>query len=205
MHYERKLVYEILDEALVCHMGFVGDDGQPYVIPTLCARLDDDIYLHGSAASRALAAMSSGARVCVTATLVDGIILARSAFFHSINYRSAVVIGTAVVVTDPAEKLVALRRFTDHMVAPGRFDEVRAPSAQEFKGTSILRMPIEEASAKVRSGPPADLDEDLALGAWAGVIPLELKASPGIPAPDLREGIPMPDYAATYDRKQRRR
>ena len=205
MRYQREAVYAILDEALVCHMGFVNGDGQPYVIPTLCARIEDELFLHGSAASRALRTMTSGLRVCVTATLVDGIILARSAFFHSINYRSAVVIGTATAITDPDEKLEALRLFTDHLVAPGRFNEVRPPSRTEFKGTMIARMAIEEASAKTRTGPPADLEEDLDRDAWAGVIPLELKASAGVPAPDLRKGVPMPAYAANYDLKRARR
>ncbi|HEX4033466.1 MAG TPA: pyridoxamine 5'-phosphate oxidase family protein [Solirubrobacteraceae bacterium] len=201
MRYNREFIYEILDEALICHMGFVDEEGQPYVIPTLCARIDDEIYLHGSAASRALRTMTAGVQVCVTATIVDGIILARSAFFHSINYRSAVVLGTAVAITDPDEKLAALRRFTDNLVAPGRFDAVRPPSRQEFKGTMIARMRIEEASAKTRTGPPGDLEEDVDREIWAGVIPIELKAGRGVPAPDLRAGVPMPRYAARYSRK----
>ena len=202
LRYDREFVYEILDEALICHMGFVDERGQPFVIPTLCARVDDEIYLHGSAASRALRAMTAGVRVCVTATIVDGIILARSAFFHSINYRSAVVFGTATAITDPDEKLAALRRFTDTLVAPGRFDAVRSPSRQEFKATMIARMPIEEASAKTRSGPPADLEEDLDREVWAGVIPIELRAGRGVPAPDLRAGVSMPRYASRYSRKR---
>jgi nitroimidazol reductase NimA-like FMN-containing flavoprotein (pyridoxamine 5'-phosphate oxidase superfamily) len=205
MRYEREFVYEILDEALVCHMGFSDAEGQPYVIPTLCARVGDELYLHGSAASRALKTVTSGVRACVTATLVDGVILARSAFFHSINYRSAMVIGTAVAITDHDDKLRALRAFTDHLVAPGRFDEVRPPSRQEFKGTMIARMPIEEASAKTRTGPPGDLEEDVDLPVWAGVIPMELKASRGVPAPGVPDGVPMPRYAAHYDRKSFRR
>jgi len=202
MRYEREFVYEILDEALICHMGFVDDEGQPYVIPTLCARIEDEIYLHGSSASRALRTMTGGVRACVTATIVDGIILARSAFFHSINYRSAVVLGTATAITDPDEKLAALRRFTDNLVAPGRFDSVRPPSRQEFKATMIARMQIEEASAKTRTGPPGDIEEDLDREVWAGVIPVELTAGRGIPAPDLKPGVAMPAYAAHYTRKR---
>lgn len=193
--YEREQIYAVLDEALVCHMGFSVDD-QPYVIPTLCARVDDDLYLHGSAASRALNAMQATPRVCVTATLVDGLVLARSAFYHSVNYRSVVVLGFAAPI-EADEKLVALERFTNALVN-GRWDDVRPPTPQELKATVILRMPLQEASLKSRNGPPSDLEEDLARDTWSGVIPLELHSLASIPDPTLRAGIPVPDYVAGY-------
>jgi nitroimidazol reductase NimA-like FMN-containing flavoprotein (pyridoxamine 5'-phosphate oxidase superfamily) len=194
--YAREELYAILDEAPVCHLGFTVDE-QPYVIPTLCARDGDALYLHGSAASRTLKAAAGGIPVCVTATIVDGLVLARSAFFHSVNYRSVVVLGRAQPVDDPEEKAVALERFMDAVV-PGRSGEVRAADRRELRATSILRLAIDEASAKVRNGPPSDLEEDLALDAWSGVIPLELRALDPVPDPTLRDGIPLPRSVAQY-------
>ena len=174
--YDRAAIDEILDEALVCHLGFVVED-QPYVIPTLHARLGDRLYVHGSAASRMLRHAASEARVCVTVTLLDGLVLARSVFNHSIDYRSVVVLGTATLVDEVAEKREALRAFTEH-VAPGRWDEARQPTDQELKATWILSVPLDEASAKVRTGPPEDEPEDLELDVWAGVVPIHLAAGP---------------------------
>ena len=194
--YDRQAIYAVLDEAIVCHMGFTVDD-QPYVIPTLCARVDDDLYLHGSAASRALRTMKRIPKVCVTATLIDGIVLARSAFYHSINYRSVVVLGSAESISRAADKRVALERFVEVLVA-GRWADIRPPSELELKATEILRLPIQEASLKSRNGPPGDLDEDYDLDAWAGVIPLDLAARAAVSDPKLRAGISVPDYVAEY-------
>lgn len=194
--HEREQVDEILDAALVCHLGFTLEQ-QTYVIPTLSARLGDELYIHGSAASRALAAMSSGLRVCATVTLIDGLVLARSAFNHSVNYRSVVILGQARPVDDEQEKARALRLFTERIV-PGRSEHVRGPSAKELRATRVLRMSLGECSAKVRSGPPGDDAEDLALDCWAGVIPLELRALPPVAAPDLRPGIELPSYVRDY-------
>jgi nitroimidazol reductase NimA-like FMN-containing flavoprotein (pyridoxamine 5'-phosphate oxidase superfamily) len=196
--YDRSTINAILDEALVCHLGFVHNN-QPFVIPTLHARIDDRLYVHGSAASRMLGALAGGVAACVTVTLLDGLVLARSAFHHSANYRSVVVLGTAVPVTDPEEKTAALRAFTNHMV-PGRWDDIRPPTAQELKATSVLYLPLDEASAKVRTGPPVDDEEDYALDVWAGVVPLSLQASAPLPDPRLTPGICPPQYAAAYRR-----
>jgi nitroimidazol reductase NimA-like FMN-containing flavoprotein (pyridoxamine 5'-phosphate oxidase superfamily) len=173
--YDRETVDAILDEALVCHLGFEVD-GQPYVIPTLHARVGDRVYVHGSAASRMLRHLAGGAPVCLTVTLIDGIVLARSVFNHSINYRSVVLLGTAHLVGDD-EKETALHALTEQL-APGRWDEARAPTAKELKATSMLSLEIDEASAKVRTGPPEDDPEDLELPVWAGVVPLHLAADP---------------------------
>lgn len=196
--YDRETVYKILDEAFVCHVGFVVD-GQPYVIPTNFGRGGDTLYLHGSAASRMLRTLSERVPVCVTVTLVDGLVLARSAFHHSVNYRSAVVLGTAKLLTDPAEKMEALRLFTEHIMQ-GRWNEIRPPNEQELKATSVLALPLEEASAKIRTGSPVDEEEDYSLPVWAGVLPLPVK--PGAPIPDarLKAGIPVPDHIARYRR-----
>jgi len=174
-HYDRETIDAILDEGLMCHLGFEVD-GQPYVIPTLHARVGDTLYVHGSAASRALRHAGSGAPVCVTVTIFDGLVLAKSVFNHSVNYRSAVVFGTARVVPDD-EKREALRALTDQLV-PGRWDEARQPSDQELKATWILALPIEEASAKVRIGGPEDEPEDVDLPVYAGVVPVHLAAEP---------------------------
>ena len=168
--YDHAEVFQILDEAFICHVGFNAGD-KPVVIPTSYARIDDDLYIHGSAASRMLQSLENGIDVCVTVTLIDGLVLARSAFHHSMNYRSVVVLGRARLVTERDEKLIALQRFTDHVV-PGRWAELRPITDQELKGTAVLALPIEEASAKVRTGPPLDDDEDLQWPAWAGVVPL---------------------------------
>lgn len=168
--YDKAQVYSILDEGRVCHVGF-SIDGQPYVIPTGYVRVGDRVYVHGSAASRMLCALDQGVTVCVTVTLVDGLVLARSAFHHSVNYRSVMVLGQARLVTDPDEKLQALRSFTNHLV-PGRWEEVRPPNEQELKATSVLALPLTEVSAKIRRGPPVDDEEDYSLPIWAGVVPV---------------------------------
>jgi nitroimidazol reductase NimA-like FMN-containing flavoprotein (pyridoxamine 5'-phosphate oxidase superfamily) len=180
--YERAAVEAILDEALVCHLAFV-HDGLPYAIPTLHARVGDVVYLHGSAASRMLRTLEAGAPACLTVTLVDGLVLARSAFHHSMNYRSAVVVGTLRTVEGDAERTAALEAFTERLV-PGRWGEVRPPNRKELKATSVLALPLEEASAKVRTGGPVDDEEDYDLPVWAGVVPLALTA--GAPQADDR-------------------
>jgi nitroimidazol reductase NimA-like FMN-containing flavoprotein (pyridoxamine 5'-phosphate oxidase superfamily) len=174
--YDRATIDAILDEALVCHLGFVVD-GQPYVIPTLHARVGERLYVHGSAASRMLRHAASDVRICVTVTLLDGLVLARSVFNHSIDYRSVVVLGTPTLVEDIDEKREALRAFTEH-VAPGRWDEARQPTEKELKATWILSVPLNEASAKVRTGPPEDEPEDMDLPVWAGIVPIHLAAEP---------------------------
>ena len=170
--YDRSAAYKILDEGFICHVGFVVD-GQPFVIPTGYGRSGDNLYIHGSAASRMLRNLDKGVDVCVTVTLLDGIVLARSIFNHSMNYRSVVVLGTAVAVQDPEEKLKALRALSEHIL-PGRWAESRQPNEKELKATLVMRLPIEEFSAKVRQGPPIDDEEDYSFPTWAGVIPLEM-------------------------------
>ena len=191
--FDRAAVYRILDEAFVCHVAFVVDE-QPFAIPTAFARVGDTVYLHGSAASRMLRSLSEGLNVCVTVTLVDGLVLARSAFHHSMNYRSVVILGNARLVTEPAEKLDALRAFTNHIV-PGRWDELRPATDQELAATSVLALPIEEASAKVRTGPPKDDDEDLEWPVWAGVVPLSLAAGTAAPDDHIRPDVAPIDPA----------
>ena len=195
--YGRDEAYRILDEGFICHVGF-SVDGQPYVIPTSYGRKDANLYIHGSAASRMLRQMKDGIAVCITVTLLDGLVLARSVFNHSMNYRSVVILGKAALVDDPEEKLAALRLLSEHIL-PGRWDDSRQPNERELKQTSVLRVPIEEFSAKVRVGPPIDDEEDLSFPTWAGVIPLEMKA--GAPIDDeikpLREA---PEYAKNYRR-----
>lgn len=186
--FDRAAINAILDEAIVCHVAFAVD-GQPYAIPTGYARIGDALYLHGSAASRMVRQLSAGVDVCVTVTIVDGLVLARSAFHHSMNYRSAVVLGRARLVTARDEKETALRRFTDHIV-PGRWAELRPITEQELKGTSVLALPIEEASAKVRTGPPLDDGEDLEWPVWAGVVPLVTTAGAPVPDAHVKPGIP---------------
>jgi len=196
--YDLETIYKILDEGFVCHVGFAVD-GQPFVIPTLFARIGDAIYFHGSAASRMLRNVSEGIPVCVTVTLTDGFVLARSVFNHSMNYRSVVALGKAVLVSAPEEKLEALQAFTDKII-PGRWADARQPNEKELKATSILRLPLTEVSAKIRSGPVEDDAPDYALPVWAGVIPLHL--TPGAPIRDERcdASIPTPAYAAQYKR-----
>jgi uncharacterized protein len=194
--HDRGVVEAILDEAPVCHLGFVCD-GQPFVIPTLHARVGGELLLHGSAASRMVRTLAAGAPACVTATLVDGLVLARSAFHHSVNYRSVVLLGTARAIEDPEAKTAALEAFTEKLV-PGRWPDIRWPGRKELKGTAVLSMPIEEASAKVRTGGPVDDDEDYALPAWAGTVPLGLVAGAAVPDPLLRPEIPLPDHVRAY-------
>jgi nitroimidazol reductase NimA-like FMN-containing flavoprotein (pyridoxamine 5'-phosphate oxidase superfamily) len=192
--YDQAQVHAILDEGFICHVGFVAD-GQPYVIPTGYARSGDQIYMHGSPASRMLRAMSAGAPLCVTVTLVDGLVLARSAFHHSINYRSVVALGQARLVTDPEEKMAALGHITNHL-APGRWEEARLPNEKELKATTVVALALDEVSAKVRTGPPIDDEEDYALPVWAGVVPLRMEA--GEPAPDAR----LPESVPAVDRRR---
>src|SRR5579863_7376539 len=180
--YDRAAAYQILDEGFICHVGFVVD-GQPFVIPTGYGRVGDNLYIHGSAASRMLRRVDEGVAVCVTVTLLEGLVLARSIFNHSMNYRSVVILGTAVAVTDAKEKLEALRLLSEHIL-PGRWAESRQPNEKELKATLVMRLPIEEFSAKVRQGPPVDDEEDYAFPTWAGVIPLEMVA--GKPVGDER-------------------
>ena len=197
--YDRETAYGILDEGFLCHVGFVAD-GQPFVIPTSYGRKDASLYIHGSAASRMLRQMKEGFPVCVTVTLLEGLVLARSIFNHSMNYRSVVVLGTATLVDDPSEKLEALHLLSEHII-PGRWADSRQPNERELKATSVLRLPIEEFSAKVRLGPPIDDEEDYAFPTWAGVIPLELKAGEPIDDARLDPRCKVPDYARRYKRK----
>jgi uncharacterized protein len=194
--YERATIDAILDEALICHVGFVVD-GQPFVIPTIHARDGDVLYIHGSPGSRMLRSLKGGIDVCVTVTLLDGLVLARSVYNHSMNYRSAVVLGRAREVTDRDEKLRAMKNVVDHVV-PGRWAEARQPSDGEIKGTTILAVGLDEASAKVRSGPPTDDEDDLSFPVWAGVVPLELAPQPPVPEEGVQE--PVPPYLETYTR-----
>jgi hypothetical protein len=196
--YERETVFAILDAGFVCHVGFTVE-GQPYVIPTNYGRSGDTLYLHGSAASRMLRTLSEGVPVSVTVTHVDGLVLARSAFHHSVNYRSVVILGTARLVTDPAEKMEALRVFTEH-VMKGRWDDVRQPTEQELKATTVLALPIEEVSAKVRTGGPIDDEADYTLPVWAGVLPLETSVKEPVPDPQRKSDQPIPLYLKDYSR-----
>ena len=195
--YDRDTANAILDEALICHVGFAMD-GQPFVIPTIHARIGDTLYLHGSAASRMLREGKT-LPICVTVTLVDGLVMARSAFHHSINYRSVVVLAQAREVTEPEEKVAALRAIVEH-VAAGRWDEVRWPTELELKGTTVLALPIDEASAKIRKGPPSDDEEDYARDTWAGVIPLRMVSGDPIADPRLREGLRPSEVITAYGR-----
>jgi uncharacterized protein len=196
--YDGPTVHAILDEALICHLGYLGAGG-PVVLPTTHARLGETLYLHGSTgggpmlAARAAEASGSGLPVCVTATLVDGLVLGRAAMHHSVNFRSVVVMGAARVVDDPAEKLRALRCLLDH-IRPGRADDCRNPNARELAATGVLALDLVEVSAKLRAGGPVDDPEDGALPHWAGVVPLSLTAGTPVPADDLKSGIPVPPY-----------
>jgi uncharacterized protein len=196
--YNRQLIDQILDEAFVCHVGFIVD-GQPVVIPTGYARAGDNLLIHGSQASRMLRHLSEGIDVCLTVTLIDGLVLARSAFHHSMNYRSVVVFGRAAMIEDPVEKTAALFALSEHMI-PARWADVRKPNQSELQQTTVLSLPITEASAKVRTGPPLDEDEDYALDVWAGVIPLKLVAESPIADPRLPKQIAAPDYAQKFAR-----
>jgi uncharacterized protein len=192
--YDRRVVYEILDEGLVCHVGFV-DAGHPVVIPTTYGRGNNTLYLHGAAASRLLRTLARGQPICVTVTLLDGLVLARSAFHHSMNYRSVVLFGVASVVKDRTAKLRALRAISDH-VMPGRWAQVRKPNKAELRQTLVLRMPLTEASAKIRSGPPLDEEADYSLPIWAGEIPLSLISANPVPDPRLSPALAVPNYIA---------
>jgi uncharacterized protein len=194
--YERETIDAILDGTLISHVGFV-HDGQPVVIPTLHARLGDRLYLHGSAASRMLRTLEKGVPVCATSTLIDGLVLARSAFHHSVNYRSVVVFGTATLLEPGDETEKALELFTEKLV-PGRWADVRPPTRQELKGTKVLSLPLDEASAKVRTGPPVDEDEDYDLPVWAGVLPLATEVAEPQPDPRLDPAIETPGYVAAW-------
>jgi uncharacterized protein len=197
--YDRAEIDAILDEALICHVAHVVD-GKPRVIPTIHARAGDTLYIHGSTASRTLrAAKAEGMEVCVEVTIIDGLVLARSAFHHSMNYRSAIVYGNAREVTDPDEKFAAQRALVDHVVR-GRSADARLPNQRELDQTTILAIALEEASGKVRTGPPKDEDDDLDLPVWAGVIPIHLEPGSPVDAPDLRGGPSPPPYATDYRR-----
>ncbi len=198
--YDRELIHSILDEGLICHVGF-SVEGRPVVIPTGYARVDDQLYIHGSQASRMLRTLAGGIDVCVTVTLLDGLVLARSAFHHSMNYRSVVVFGRALQVDEPETKVAALTAFSEHVIR-GRWDEVREPTKQELQATTVLSLAIDEVSAKVRTGPPLDDEEDYALSVWAGVIPLKLQAGDPIADPRLPDEIKPPVYATNYSREQ---
>jgi nitroimidazol reductase NimA-like FMN-containing flavoprotein (pyridoxamine 5'-phosphate oxidase superfamily) len=196
--YDRETAYQILDEGFICHVGFEVD-GQPFVIPTTYGRSGDDLYIHGSAASRMLRKLDQGVRVCVTVTLLDGLVLARSVFNHSMNYRSVVVLGKATAVEGAEEKLAALKVLSDHIL-PGRWADSRQPNEKELKATLVMKLPIQEFSAKVRVGPPIDDEEDYSFSTWAGVVPLSMVAQPGIPDERCDSKLPVPEYARAYTR-----
>ena len=200
--YERPLIYQILDEGFVCHVGFAVD-GRPFVIPTGYARVEDMLYIHGSAASRMLRTLTGGLEACVTVTLIDGLVLARSAFHHSMNYRSVVIFGRASVVEEAGEKREALRAFSEHIV-PGRWAEVREPDEGELKATLVLRLPLVEVSAKVRTGPPLDDEDDYRLPVWAGEVPLRLTAGAPVADPRLDPEVEPPPSVRDYSRPAKR-
>jgi uncharacterized protein len=194
--YERETIEAILDEGLIAHVGFAVD-GEPYVIPTLHARVGERVYFHGSSASRTVRALAAGAQMCLTVTLLDGLVLARSAVHHSVNYRSVVVLGRATPIEEPVEKMAAIEAFTERLI-PGRWDEVRPPTAKELKAIQVLSLPLGEASAKLRSGPPVDDEEDYALATWAGVIPLATVTGAPVPDARLADAIPVSPAAGAW-------
>jgi nitroimidazol reductase NimA-like FMN-containing flavoprotein (pyridoxamine 5'-phosphate oxidase superfamily) len=196
--FDRCVINAILDEAFICHVGFVAD-GRPVVIPTAYGRVGDLLYIHGSAASRMMRSLAEGIDVCVTVSLIDGLVLARSAFHHSFNYRSVVIFGKAELVTDAGEKNKALEAFTEHVI-PGRWAEVRWPNELELKATTVLRLAITEASAKIRTGDPVDDEEDLAINVWAGVLPLSLHPDAPAAAQNLDPAIELPTHVRNYKR-----
>lgn len=200
-HYDRATIDEVLDAGMVAHVGFVSSGGEPFVMPMLYARDGDRLLIHGSSASRLLTTAGQGIDVCVTVSLIDGIVVARSAFNSSLNYRSVVALGRARVIDDPAAKLEALERLTEFLI-PGRWDDCRQPAERELKATWILEMPIDEASAKIRTGGPNDDREDLGLDFWAGVIPFAKGVMPPIPHQGLRAGIALPDYLRRWDKNR---
>lgn len=197
--YDAATIHAILDEALYCHVGFI-DGGRPVVIPTIHARRGDVLYLHGSPASRMLRTLARGSQVCVTVTILDGLVAARSFFNSSMNYRSVVLFGMTRAVDDPAEKAAALQAISEH-VFPGRWDEARRPNDRETRATAVVAIPIAAASAKVRTGPPEDEDEDYALEVWAGVVPMRLRAGEPVPDPALDDAVPVPRHLADYGRR----
>jgi uncharacterized protein len=196
--YDKDIIYQILDEAFICHVGFIFD-GKPYVIPTAYTRIDDDLYIHGAPASRMLKVLQSGIETCIVVTLLDGLVLARSAFHHSLNYRSVIIFGLAKLVAEPERKLQILRAFSEHIVR-NRWQDVREPNQKELAATTILSVPLQEVSAKIRSGPPLDDDEDMDLPVWAGEIPVKLMAGEPVTATNLVPGVDLPDYARNYSR-----
>jgi uncharacterized protein len=200
--FDRGTMNAILDEAFICHVGFAMDE-HPFVIPTSYVRVGDELFIHGSAASRMLGSLSQGIAVCVTVTLVDGLVLARSAFHHSINYRSVVVFGIATRVDDVERKMAALHAFTEHII-PGRWAEVRKPTKRELTATTVLSVPLIEGSAKIRTGPPKDDEEDYALPVWAGELPLSVRPGMPVPDPKMSVAMPVPDYVVHYDRRVKR-
>ena len=198
--YSKETIYAILDAGFLCHVGFVVN-GQPFVIPTGYGRSGDTLYVHGSSASRMLRTLAAGVEVCVTVTLLDGLVLARSAFHHSMNYRSVVLFGTATLVESPEEKNEALRVISEQIV-PGRWNDVRWPTDQELKATKVLALPISEASAKVRTGPPVDDEEDYAMNVWAGVLPLTVEANEPVPDPRISSEVKeVPQYLRDYSKR----
>jgi uncharacterized protein len=197
--YRRTTIHEILDEGMIAHVGVTSDDGQPFVIPVLYARDGESVYLHGSPLSRLLSRLAEGVPMCLTVTLLDGLVLARSAFHHSMNYRSVVVLGQGRAITDPDRKQRALRKIVEHMV-PGRSDEARGPSPKELKATEVVELKIDEASAKIRTGPPGDAAADMGLPVWAGEIPLALTV--GEPVTDEKCSLPVPEYVSRYSREE---
>ena len=198
--YDKDTIHAILDEGLVCHVG-IAVDGQPFVMPMAYARDGDRILIHGSRASRVMKAIADGVDLCVTVTHNDGLVLARSAFHHSMNYRSVVILGRGRSIDDAKEKLDAFRRYFDGLI-PGRWDDVRPPNRVEMDQTLMVEVPIDEVSAKARTGPPAEEEEDYALDAWAGLIPMESVANPPVADDHLRDGVDTPDYATYYTRKK---
>lgn len=197
--YDRETAYKILDQGFICHVGFVVDS-QPFVIPTAYGRSGDNLYLHGSAASRMLRRLDEGVPVCVTITLLDGLVLARSVFNHSMNYRSVVVLGTATAVREPVEKLAALQAIAEHILR-GRWADARQPTEKELKATLVMRLPIQEFSAKVRTGPPIDDEEDYSFPTWAGVVPLEMMSREPIRDERCDPALPVPAYAREWSRE----
>jgi nitroimidazol reductase NimA-like FMN-containing flavoprotein (pyridoxamine 5'-phosphate oxidase superfamily) len=194
--HDLETIHAILDASFLAHVGF-SVDGQPFVIPTLYGRDGDTLYLHGSAASRMLRELETGVAACVNVTIVDGLVLARSAFHHSMNYRSVVAFGKARKIDDPERKTHALRVISEHLIA-GRWNDVRGPNEKELKATAVLEFSIEEASAKIRTGPPKDDEEDYALPVWAGILPLQLEAKAPVPDPLLANGASVPEYVSRY-------
>ncbi len=201
--YDREAIYQIVDEGLLCHVAFVDEDAA-FAIPTNYARVDDTLYLHGAPASRLLKIAASGQLLCITITLIDGLVLARGAFHHSVNYRSVVLMGHGRPVTEDAEKMLALEAITEHLV-PGRWTAIRRPTRRELKATSVVAIAIEIASATMRAGPPTDDAEDYGLPIWAGVLPLQEQALPPVPDAQLSPGIEVPEHVRTWSRETRRK